>query len=113
VEPVEVWAEAFVLTLAVETPVLMLSLPRPAARWVVASLGLNCLTHPALWYVVPRFEPWAAWVAVAEVGVWATEALALAWVLRRQGEAPADAARWAAGATLAANVASTTVGLLR
>lgn len=103
------WAAAFVWTCAVEFPlyfgVLHQSRPtRGVLRIVAAALVAQAVTHPVLWYAIPQFDPYWAWVAVAEVGVTATEVV----VVRTLAEVT-----WlrAAVASIAANTVSTLVGL--
>lgn len=110
--PIELWARAFVATCVWELVVHAWTLRGvlPARVLVPVSIGLQLCTHPALWYVVPRFEPWWAWVTVAEIGVWLTEAALLGVVLWRR-RVPRPAAT-GLGVTLAANLVSTGIGLL-
>jgi hypothetical protein len=103
------WAAAFVWTCAFEFPVyfgiLRHSRPeRGVLRLVVAALTAQWATHPALWYRVPRFEPYWAWVSVAEVGVTVVEILVVKRIAR---------VTWsrAAVASVAANTLSTLAGL--
>jgi len=111
-EPIGLWARAFLATNLWEGAVHQLLLggavPRP--RLFAWTLLLNTVTHPALWYVVPRFEPFWAWTLIAEIGVAATESVLLGLLLARDGhDRP-----WRTGAVVAvlANVLSTIVGLL-
>lgn len=111
-EPIGLWARAFLATNLWEGAVHQLLLGRsvPRLRLVGWTLLLNTSTHPALWYVVPRFDPYWLWTLTAEIGVAATESALLGLLLRRDGhEAP-----WRTGALVAvsANVLSTIVGLL-
>lgn len=107
--PVMLWAAAFVWTCAFEFPVYfaVLHRSRPAGgvpRIVTTALVAQAVTHPVLWYAVPQFDPYWAWVAVAEVGVTATEVIVV-WTI-------ADVS-WlrAAFASVAANTFSTLAGL--
>ncbi len=85
--PLSQWAWAFAWTLALELPVYALIL----RRWVrgglpllAVLLGINVATHPALWYLAPRFWPYWLWVLTIELGVVMIEALLLTLYLRRQ-----------------------------
>lgn len=103
--PVGEWAQAFVLTLLIEGPIYGVGLRRAGLPWtqvLALILGVNLVTHPALWYVMPRFSPYWAWVLVAETGVTLTEG---ALIARQLG--------WARGLGLAvlANTVSTVMGL--
>lgn len=107
--PLLLWAAAFVWTCAFEFPVYfaVLHRSRPTRgllRIVTAALTAQAVTHPVLWYVVPQFDPYWAWVAVAEVGVTVTEVI----VVRVIAEVS-----WlrAAFASIAANTFSTLAGL--
>ena len=107
------WLAAFLFTCAIELPIYAALLgPHFRRKWAPVALGLfvNLLTHPALWYVMPRWSPYGQWLVCAEGGVVAVEALLIAGVLaRRLGVARALA--WGAGSSLIANAASTLVGL--
>ena len=77
------WLRAFVWTCALELPVYVLFLRTRFAAWwapVVLALALQAATHPALWYAMPRFAPYEAWLVVAESLVTLTEA-ALVWIV--------------------------------
>ena len=107
--PLMLWAAAFAWTCAFEFPVYfaILQRARPARgvlRIVVAALSAQWATHPALWYKVPRFEPYWAWVAIAEVGVTVVEIVVVKQLAR---------VTWAraAVASVAANTCSTVAGL--
>ncbi|MBT9559234.1 MAG: hypothetical protein IV100_24585 [Myxococcales bacterium] len=107
--PLMLWAAAFVWTCAFEFPVYfaVLSRSRPersVLRIVVAALTAQWATHPALWYKVPRFDPYWAWVSVAEVGVTLVEILV---VKRIAGVTWLQATL----ASVAANTFSTLAGL--
>lgn len=107
------WPAAFVLTLVVELP-LVLVLARvldagPQLRVLGATLLVNAVSHPLLWFVlVPASEGalghWGA-VAVAEAAVLAIETLGYALILRIR----AQTALWLAAA---ANLASFLAGLV-
>lgn len=108
--PVELWAAAFAGTLAVEVPIVVLGTHRKLGfvGSVAAGVGLQVLTHPALWFLLPTFEPYALWLVAAESLVTGVEAAALALGVRARGGSPAGAVAVA----VCANVASTVVGLV-
>lgn len=112
VHPLDAWAWAFAWTCIIEIPIVMLML-RPTLGLPIAfsaALSAQVLTHPALWYLVPQFEPYALWLVCAETGVTAVEVLWF-WVFLRWRHAD-RAFRWALGAALLANVVSTLAGVL-
>ena len=116
--PIEGWFAAFVLTLAVEVPVVVLLLRRagmPPARAFAWAVFANLSTHPVVWFVIPQLldvgtpgytavaETWAVlaeatlyWLAVVDLGV--RRSLLVAVV--------ANAASWAAGHLVAAAIPS-------
>lgn len=110
---VELWLLAFLATVVIETPVVVWLtrdlLERRSALGL--ALGLQCLTHPALWFGVPRFQPHWLWVACAELGVVLVEAIALGLFLRRAGAAREVAIRRGAAVSLFANSVSALIGL--
>ncbi len=108
--PLSLWAVAFVVTCALEIPIVVWATRHSLGlRAVGVAFLLQVCTHPALWYVVPQFEPYLMWVAVAELGVTAVEALMLGGVLVAVGKP--DWPR-AVGAVVVANTVSTTAGLV-
>jgi hypothetical protein len=107
------WPVAFVWTCAIELPIYALVLGRRFQRWWTVCLLVlvaNVLTHPALWFLAPRFSPYWLWLVIAESCVVAVETLLFAVALRRAGSLSPGALAFAAA--LAANAASTAVGLL-
>ena len=100
------WSEAFALTLALELPVVLWALRSSLGlgRALLVGLGAQALTHPALWFLLPRFEPWLLWVLCAEALVCAAEAGWYAAWLRHAGAADP---RRAGLLALGANVLST------
>ena len=105
------WPTAFALTVGLEIPVVLAVLYRFGwARVLAVGLLAQLMTHPVLWFWVPRFEPYLAWVAVAETGVILCEAAWFGFWLRRW-----EVARpwmWALAASFAANLVSTMYGLV-
>lgn len=108
--PVDAWLRAFLLTLAVELPIVLALLrgrqpgsPRLAALLVFANLA----THLVVWFVFPQllYTSTAEYLAVAESWAVLAEAVFL-WLVVR-GLSPLRAA----AAALVANAASFLVGL--
>ena len=79
------WLAAFAWTLACELPVYV-ALTKFRAWWapIVLTFAVNGLTHPLLWFVVPRAEPFWLFVLYGEAGVIAVEALVLAALGQRR-----------------------------
>ena len=107
------WAQAFALTLAIEAPVYLWLLCKqgfPAACALGLAIGVNAISHPLLWFALPRFEPYLAFAATGEAMVLAIEAsVIIAWSI-----AIGPRLRWTsiAGVVVFANVASMGAGLL-
>jgi hypothetical protein len=115
VPPVELWAWAFAWTIALEVPIVAAFTHGRLgglARAVAVGIGLQILTHPALWYVAPRFEPYALWLVVMESIVTAVEAATLAGALRLAGRPWREAALVGTGAAFVANLTSTLAGFV-
>jgi len=95
------WLSAFLFTQVVEIPIY-----RGLAKvgWLPA-FGASALTHPIVWFVIPRLWPGSYWgmVAVAEAFAVAAEALYLGLLF--QAKRPL---LWA----LVANAASAGLGFL-
>jgi len=73
------WLFAFLLTVAIELPIVVAWAPRDRRRRIaVDAFAANLLTHSAAWYLVRSLA--APWLLV-EIGVAAVEAL----VYRRVG----------------------------
>jgi hypothetical protein len=77
---------AFVITQVVEIPVyeraLRLSAPgRERSLWLRLAIAAaaSTITHPVVWFVIPRLEPWALYAVVAETFAVAAETLWLRW----------------------------------
>jgi hypothetical protein len=84
--PIALWVQAFAWTLLVEGLVARLWLRQEPQGWVLGwALLASTLTHPALWYLAPRFEPYGLWVVSMELVVTAVEAGVWAVALRRLG----------------------------
>lgn len=109
------WLIAFAITCAVEIPIYTAWLFRRVPRWwmaLVAAFAFQVATHPALWYVFPYFEPYWAYVTVAETCVVLVEAALVVAVVRAK-PTPTRAIGLGLAASFTANAASTAVGFLR
>jgi hypothetical protein len=105
----ELWLQSYLRTNAVELPLYVWLLGRGGVgrlRAAVLAVAVNALTHPTLWFLVPQFEPYPLWFALAEAGVAATE-LVLVWL----GARPILSVRHAFFAAVGANAASAALGL--
>ncbi|MCA9668751.1 MAG: hypothetical protein KC503_24325 [Myxococcales bacterium] len=113
--PLSKWLVAFALTLAIELPLYWLLLRRALgdARALGVGVGVNLATHPALWYLMPRFLPYGLWLAVSETLVFVLEGLLVAFALRsRTPLGTAAATTRGLGIALLVNAISTALGLL-
>ena len=69
------WSSAFVGTLVVEVPIVVLAFQRLSARSrILAALVASGISHPIMWLVLPRSEPYILAVCIAELCVVAFEA---------------------------------------
>lgn len=105
--PIELWARAMLVTCLSEGLVHQDMAVPPLSRLgaVFMTLTVNLLTHPALWYLAPRFDPYWLWLLVMESAVVAVEAVVITLWLRGQGGSGLRI-------SLIANAASTVIGLL-
>ena len=114
--PFATWLLAFIWTNALELPVYVLFLRRRLPRWwepVVLCLLVNAISHPVFWYLLPRFGPELLWLFLAEGWVTLLEAaLVFGALLWRTPMPRGRAALLALAASLAANLFSSTAGLL-
>lgn len=104
------WLPAFLLTLAFEVPIVAWALREQVGVPGAAALGIGAqvLTHPALWFCLPRFAPYALWVFAAETLVTLAEAgWYAAWLHQRGRPSP----RRALVLAVATNLTSTLLGL--
>lgn len=100
------WSQAFVWTLLLEFPVYVACLRRElgVVRSCALVLLVNAVTHPLIW-IAPRFEPFWAWLLIAESAVVMVEASLVRLAMRRR-------LGLALAAAFAANLFSTLVGLV-
>jgi len=110
----QLWLRAFALTVVIEAPIYTLMLRRgmrTLLATILLAIGLQVVTHPALWFVAPRFEPYWAWVTVMELLVWLVEGL-IAGAVITHPKGRRHALLWGLFASLCANGVSTAIGLL-
>jgi hypothetical protein len=112
------WLVAYIWTLAIEVPLMVLILRRASqTMWVPTLLALvvNTVTHPTLWFVFPEFRAllpsYAAWVTVAEAFVWTGEALMLTLMMAPEVGLKRSV-KVGPLAAVVANAASTAIGLV-
>jgi hypothetical protein len=102
------WLYAFLFTQVVEVPIYMFALARscprvrPRAQRALIAFGASALTHPIVWFVIPRLIP-----SYFTMGV-SAEAFA---VFVEACYMYAFGARWAFAWSLFANAASVGLGL--
>ena len=102
------WLDAFILTLACELPVVLLTTrPLPAVRVLLVATAANLLTHPLAWRLSMMLLPedYKMGAALIEAGVVIVEALWYRWWLRL-------GVGRAFGVSLLANAASALTGWL-
>jgi hypothetical protein len=109
--PVEEWFAAFVLTLVVETPIVVAVLRRrepDLVRLALIAIIANLATHPAVWFVFTQLflVGTPEYVLAAEVWAVVIEAAVYLVVIRGVG------ARRAVTASVLANGASIVAGLM-
>jgi hypothetical protein len=108
---VALWARAFALTLAVETPLamwLLRDVDRSRLRRLGAVLAGNLATHPAVWFILPTLAlphaPMIAleetWAIVIEMAVYRLAFPALPWSRALGISAVANGASFAVGLLL-------------
>ncbi len=80
------WLTAFLLTLFIELPCLLLLLKKyPTGRVVSAGLMMNIVTHPALWFVFPSILPAGYYLFIGELMVVLIEAAILTLFFPKEG----------------------------
>jgi len=110
---ISAWALAFGLTVLIEAPIVVAILRGPVIwpRALLIALGAQLITHPALWFIAPRFDPYWLWVGVMECAVTAVEAVLYAGLLRTTTQEWGKILPRAILASIAANAVSTGIGL--
>jgi len=107
----QAWLFAFLVTVAVEVPVVVAltrSHPTPAWRRALIAIFAQLVTHPLVWFVFPRLVGLTgrSSLALSELWAWLAEAAFYGVVLT--GLSPARAL----GISAVANAASILVGLV-
>ena len=103
------WLTAFLLTLAIEAPLVVVLLRRyeeKAARRVLVAVFANLATHPLVWFVFPAL-PLAPWPRFWASELWAAAAEAVFCAATVRGLTASRAAT----ISLLANASSATFGL--
>ena len=99
---IRAWLAAFFVTQLVEVPIYVRAQEGPFARRFPIAFGASLLTHPIVWFLIPRlFEDYLVMAIAAETFAVLTEAIWLACFRVRRP------LMW----SLAANAASLGVGL--
>jgi hypothetical protein len=109
--PADIWFRAFLLTLAVELPIVALLLRRFEPSWprlLVLILFANLASHPAVWFVFTQLFLMGTWSYVIAAEGWAVGTEALFYWAAFRGVS----ARRAVAVSLVANAASFLVGRL-
>ena len=104
------WIVAFVFTQAIEIPIYAFALRRwgsesARARTALVAFGASAITHPIVWFVIPRLSPYRyrTTVILAEIFAIIVEAVYL-----RKAAGLKHAWLW----SLAANLTSVTLGFM-
>jgi hypothetical protein len=110
--PLSEWVPAFVLTLVVEAPIVLLVLRRlepDVARLAVLFFFVNLATHLAVWYVLTQLFDISSWVYLLVAEAWAVGAEALFYVAAVRGLAAGPGLALALVANIASFVAGRTL----
>lgn len=109
--PVHAWLAAFLLTVAVEVPIVApLMRGRDPGGWrlVVLVVFANLATHPAVWFIFPQLFLVGTLSFTVAAELWAVAAEAVFYAAAFRGVTPLRAI----GTAVVANAASYLVGLL-
>jgi hypothetical protein len=109
--PPAAWFAAFLLTVAVEVPIVVALtrvLPVRAGRRAALAVCAQLLTHPLVWFVFPRLAGLTGYQAMALSELWAWLAEAAFYLLVLPGLGPARAL----GVSAIANGASIVAGIV-
>lgn len=110
IHPAEKWVIAFAWTLWIEVPLYLIALRHTKIDFAQAftiAIAVNVFTHPALWYIFPRFDivgGWWTWLVIAEACVSLVEGLVIGLAI--------DHLQKGVIIALVVNMLSTTWGLL-
>jgi len=81
------WLTAFILTLCIELPVLLVLLrEEKIEKILLAGLLMNLITHPTLWFILPRIIPPEYYISLGETLVFLIEFVLLALFFRKQNK---------------------------
>ncbi|MFT4511591.1 MAG: hypothetical protein ACI89X_000631 [Planctomycetota bacterium] len=93
------WLYAFLLTVAIELPIVALLAGRDRRRrGAMDSIGANLFTHPLAWFLIRSME--APWLAI-EIGVFVVECMIYRHVTRMSWRRAVTAALLANSSTAA------------
>jgi len=109
--PVHAWLAAFLLTVAVEVPIVVRLLRgRDPGGWrlVVLVVFANLATHPAVWFIFPQLFYVSTIPFLAASELWAVAAEAVFYAVAFRSVTPVRAV----ATSVAANGASFLVGLV-
>jgi hypothetical protein len=109
--PVHAWLAAFLLTVAVETPIavrLLRGTDPGGWRLVALVIFANLATHPAVWFIFPQLFLVGTPSFTVAAELWAVTAEAVFYGVAIRGVTPLRAI----GTSIAANAASFLVGLV-
>lgn len=109
--PVHAWLAAFLLTVAVEIPMVALLLRgRPPGGWrlLVLVVFANLATHPAVWFIFPQLFLVGTLPFTLAAETWAVAAEAVFYGTAFRGISPLRAI----GTALVANATSFFIGLV-
>jgi hypothetical protein len=98
---VKAWLLAFAVTQLVEVPIYLHATQR---KWV-AAFGASALTHPLIWFVLPRYWPAGHWETQLACSVLFSVAVEAAWLASFAVKRPIE---W----SLVANLSSFTAWFL-
>jgi hypothetical protein len=109
--PVHAWLAAFLLTVAVEIPIvarLLRGRDTGGRRLAALVVFANLATHPAVWFIFPQLFLVGTTSFTVAAELWAVAAEAIFYGVAIRGVTPLRAI----GTSVAANVASFVVGLV-
>ena len=70
------WGDAFMVTMAVEVPIVCLAFRRlPLRTRMLAAVVASGVSHPVMWLTLPRTEPYFVAASIAEVFIVLFEAV--------------------------------------
>jgi hypothetical protein len=85
------WLAAFIFTQAVEVPIYLLVMDRQRMPWrpelrVLIAFGASALTHPVVWFVMPKLDvSYWTYVAIAETFAVTGEGIYFHWLGMKRG----------------------------